>query len=455
MFRAAKNVRLLCKKCEDIACDITKGGRRYLLSGAFRCEDAWNNRLSSPIIQKIKLGEMYYELDSKFQKEGKAAAVDIDLFANAVKTEEHADELEDLVHKLRLSENTSAMLPSTPHAVIRVLLELGRHKQLLNILNDRINYGIFPDYYCSCLLMDTFIKAGNYTAAAKVAAMEMLQEDWSNPLTTHLALYSCHMYLKNPGPEPWKEEEKVVEDDSEEEVKVRVKYLRNPYFDDHFDLRDPQLLLGKTFATLGIALADSVGYTYQLVGWALYKKWNKLIKCVDEVIEKKQTVFNEGIKILENELQKMENDTEKQDSEINVRDTCLEKIEKLKTLGLISNECLHIAVENKVKAVVAEHEQQMLAAQCSVYVEWEKLREEVLQKELNKAKTERKLQQIQEEKERLAKQEEELFFFDNLEKINLVIEEAKSSQKAQLKTKGEKKVEDENYIPPEVTRRKI
>lgn len=454
MFRTAQNVRLLCKKCEEIACNITKGGRRYLLSEAYRCEDAWNNRFSSPIIQKIKLGEMYHELDIKFQHEGKAAAVDIDLFANALKTDEHVDELEDLVHKLRLSVNTTAMLPSTPHAVIRILLELGRHEQLLNILNDRINYGIFPDYYCSCLLMDTFLKSENYTAAAKVAAMEMLQEDWSNPLTTHLALYACHMYLKNPGPEPWKEEEKVDENDTEEEVKVRVKYIRNPYFDDHFDLRDPQLLLGKTLATIGIALADSIGYTYQLVGWALYKKWNKLIKCLDEGIEKKQTVFNEGIKIIENELQKMENDTEKEESQISVRDTCTQKIEKLKTLGFVSNECLHTAVVNKVKAVVAEHEQQMITAQCRVYEEWEKLREEVLQKELDKVKTQRKLQQIQEEKERLAKQEEELFFFDNRQKLNLIIEKAKSIPKEEVKTKEKKKVDDENYIPPEVTRRK-
>ncbi|XP_049785009.1 28S ribosomal protein S27, mitochondrial-like isoform X1 [Schistocerca cancellata] len=452
MFRAVRKVRLLCKRCEAVSY-ITKEGRRYVLSEAYRCEDAWNNRFSSPVIQKIKLDEMYHELDIRLQQEGKAAAVDIDLFANAVKTEEHADELEDLVHKLRLSENTSSMLPSTPHAVIRILLELGRHEQLLNILNDRINYGIFPDYYCSCLLMDTFLKSGNYAAAAKVAAMEMLQEDWSNPLTTHLALYSCHMYLKDPGPEPWKEEV-VEENDTEEEVKVRVKYIRNPYFDDHFDLRDPQLLLGKTFATIGIALSDSVGYTYQLVGWALYKKWNKVVKCLDEVSEKKQTVFNEGIKILERELQKMEKDPEKQDPGSSVRDTCIQKIENLRTLGLVSNECLHTAVVSKVKAVVAEHEQQMITAQCSVYKEWEKLREEVLQKELDKVKTQKRLQQIQEEKERLAKQEEELFFFDNLQKLNLIIKEAKSVPKEEVKRKGKKKEDDENYIPPEVTKRK-
>ncbi|XP_049771239.1 uncharacterized protein LOC126141709 [Schistocerca cancellata] len=431
MFRAVRKVRLLYKRCEAVSY-ITKEGRRYVLSEAYRCEDAWNNRFSSPVFQKIKLDEMYHELDTRFQQEGKAAAVDIDLFANAVKIEEHADELEDLVHKLRLSENTSSMLHSTPHAVIRILLELGRHEQLLNILNDRINYGIFPDYYCSCLLMDTFLKSGNYAAAAKVAAMEMLQEDWSNPLTTHLALYSCHMYLKDPGPEPWKEEV-VEENDTEEEVKVRVKYVRNPYFDDHFDLCDPQLLLGKTFATIGIALSDSVGYTYQLVGWALYKKWNKVVKCLDE---------------------KMEKDPEKQDPGSSVRDTCILKIENLRTLGLVSNECLHTAVVSKVKDVVAEHEQQMITAQCSVYKEWEKLREEVLQKELDKVKTQKRLQQIQEEKERLAKQEEELFFFDNLQKLNLIIKEAKSVPKEEVKRKGKKKEDDENYTPPEVTKRK-
>lgn len=52
--------------------------------------------------------------------------------------------------------------------------------------------------------------------AAKVSALQMLQEDWSHPITAHLALYSCHMYLKNP--EPWEDPVVTEEPGDDEEV---------------------------------------------------------------------------------------------------------------------------------------------------------------------------------------------------------------------------------------------
>jgi hypothetical protein len=52
--------------------------------------------------------------------------------------------------------------------------------------------------------------------AAKVSALQMLQEDWSHPITSNLALYSCHMYLKNPG--PWEDPTVTEEPGDDEEV---------------------------------------------------------------------------------------------------------------------------------------------------------------------------------------------------------------------------------------------
>jgi hypothetical protein len=78
---------------------------------------------------------------------------------------------------------------------------------------------------------------------------------------------------------------------------VRVKYLRNPYFDDHFDLRDPKLLVGKTLATLGTTFQDTIGWTYQLVGWGLYQKWDKAIRTLEQILkgQQKPAVFREGV----------------------------------------------------------------------------------------------------------------------------------------------------------------
>jgi hypothetical protein len=84
-------------------------------------------------------------------------------FANAVRNESYADDLEELLHRLRLSPNATDTLPSTSHAVIRYFVTLRKYDELIRILNDRLNYGIFPDDYCCGLLMDTFIKENNYT----------------------------------------------------------------------------------------------------------------------------------------------------------------------------------------------------------------------------------------------------------------------------------------------------
>jgi Mitochondrial 28S ribosomal protein S27. len=78
-------------------------------------------------------------------------------------SEAYIEELEDLLYKLRLCPNTTDTLPSTHHSVIRSYIAFGKHNELLRVLDDRLNFGIFPDDYCTALLMDTFLKEKNYT----------------------------------------------------------------------------------------------------------------------------------------------------------------------------------------------------------------------------------------------------------------------------------------------------
>ena len=79
-----------------------------------------------------------------------------------------------------------------------------------------------------------------------------------------------------------------------------MKYLRNPYFDDHFDLRDPKLLFGKTLATLGKTFPDVLGNTYQLIGWGMYQKWEKTLTLLEDICKQKQkpSLFKEGVSIV-------------------------------------------------------------------------------------------------------------------------------------------------------------
>lgn len=287
---------------------------RTYLSESFKLEQAWNERLASPILKKINVNDMFYELDHQFQHYANASALDIDLFVNAVNDDLNFDELEDVVHKLRLSPEAVNILPSTSHALIRHYVKFNKTDDLLRVLDDRLNYGIFADDYCTLLLMDTFIKNNNFRDAAKVSTIHMLQEDFKNPLINFMSLYSCHKYLENPV--VWNEKEEVQdeEDDDDEAVKVRVRYIRNPYFDDHFDLVDPDHLIGKTFQLIGSHMDDSIGRTHQLLGYILHEKYGKAKLYVQKLLSSKDNneILKDGlaqaVKILDDKQQNKGND---------------------------------------------------------------------------------------------------------------------------------------------------
>ena len=74
----------------------------------------------------------------------------------------YLDELEDLLHRLRLTSNAGHLLPSTSHSLVRAFLAAGQEDSLLRLLNDRLNYGIFPDHWAANIMMDTFLKNQKY-----------------------------------------------------------------------------------------------------------------------------------------------------------------------------------------------------------------------------------------------------------------------------------------------------
>ena len=97
---------------------------RTFLSEAYKCEETWNHRLTSPLLQKIKPINFYIEIDQKYSSQKQISAVDIDIFANSLKEGNYIDELSDLLHKLRLTPQTTYTLDSTYHAVVRYCLKV-------------------------------------------------------------------------------------------------------------------------------------------------------------------------------------------------------------------------------------------------------------------------------------------------------------------------------------------
>ncbi|RZF33202.1 hypothetical protein LSTR_LSTR015167, partial [Laodelphax striatellus] len=279
----------------------SKSAFRNYLSSAYTCQDAWNQRLESPILKKINETDLFFDLENQFQQHGKAHGIDIDLFTNILTEPERSDEIEDLLYKLRLSPEACSLLPSTQHAFIRFLVDGNKSDDLLRVLDDRLNYGIFMDDYTCILLLDKFLREENFKDSARVATLQMLQEDFSHPMVKSMSLYACLKYSVSPN--PWAEETKAesesTEDvDEDEIVKLRVPYIRNYYFDDHFDLRIPSHLVGKTLWMIGCEIPDAVGNTCQIIGLGMYNKWDRLKQFLESLLESKQNAHQICISIL-------------------------------------------------------------------------------------------------------------------------------------------------------------
>lgn len=293
---------------------VNRSFTRNFLSESYKCTESWNQRLTSPVLQNINPVSFYYELEQKFQNYGKVSSIDIDILASKISEGGHIDGLADLMHKHRLTEETSNTLDSTGHSLIRACLDQFQIDELLHILDDRLNYGVFLDSFTANLSLDGLIKNKDFKSAARVATLIMLQENFDNKITRALALYACVKHLQKP--EPFKEApapvEPVVTDPKSkkkvEEIKVRVKFLRNPYFDDHFDLTDDNALVGKTLIMVGELISGTIGNSAQLLGYGLYGKYEKgcefLAKVGSDVhadaVEMLRT-FLETVKVEDNE----------------------------------------------------------------------------------------------------------------------------------------------------------
>ncbi|XP_046833219.1 28S ribosomal protein S27, mitochondrial-like [Vespa crabro] len=426
--------------------------KKLFLTEAYQCQEAWDRRLDSPILQQIKPVDLYLELESQFNNVGKFNAIDVDIFANIIKEKLHKDELIDLLYKLRLSAEACNILESTHHAVIRFFLSHNNIDDLFEVLNDRLNYGIFPDYFCYNILMNKFIKEKDFASAAKVAGLLMLQEDSGHPISNALSVYSCHRYLENPN--DWKIPE-IKGDDSQEEIKIRVRYIRNPYFDDHFDLVDPLSIVGKTLVFQGKHMNNSLGRTCQLRGMILYKKYDK----ARELVNKWLTEVNEAI------VHEEVFDLIKQDNANIPEDQVTEDLKNLQVLlDTLKNKDLHKEnllerIENEVKSAVDQCTETDISQQKETFLEWERIRAVTLKEQQALLDKQLRLENIKKMKEELEKKERLLTFFENEEKIELEIErkqeilkqeDEKLAKKPYIVKKLKKLVEQEVYIPPNV-----
>uniref|UniRef100_A0A336LVR3 CSON003897 protein n=1 Tax=Culicoides sonorensis TaxID=179676 RepID=A0A336LVR3_CULSO len=432
---------------------------RTFLSEAFNLTETWNARLSNPILQKVKADNFYYELELKFNQQNTASPIDIDIYANKVTDDNHFDEIADLLNKLRKTPEATNILDSTGHAYIRNLLEYDQIGQIIQVLDNRIEYGVFLDDYLANLVIDKLLKAGKFKEAARISTIFMLQEDFSNPITRALSLFACYKYLGNP--EVFDDLKPPVEPEAEagqkkkkkkEEIKVRVKFLRNPYFDDHFDIKDSQHLVGKTLTLIGREYSKlgniKIGNNVQLLGLAIYQKYEDAVTLLESC--KGSELEKDVIEKINEFFTKVE---EQQQTE------AFHALKSAIELVGSSHKVIEGNFEEKLnelcKSVVQENEAKEIEQQKKIYSAWTEIREKRLKEEIERLHRAERLKNVEQLTKEMEAEERKLWFFENEDQIDLDIE----SKRVYYPKRwfGKRKVPrkaDENYIPPDIDRRR-
>ncbi|CAK1578300.1 unnamed protein product [Parnassius mnemosyne] len=398
-------------------CFLFRTHTRSFLTNEYKCEEAWDAQKSSSLLNTVNLNDFFTTLTQNYTSKGVISAIDVDVFANAIRDSTYLDELKELLHKLRMSAETGNMLDSTHHATIRNYIKFGNIQDLVNMLRDPLNYGIFLDNFTANILLDKLVTSKNYELAANVAALTMLQEEYSNEITCALSQYACYKYLTecsdNIIQEPVKEEDK-----KKEEIKIRVKFLRNPYYDDHFDIKEISILSG----------------------WLYYKKYDQMLSFC-EVLHKIKSfkIYNEVIEL-------MQKQSDKTEEAKHIFDRCISLL----------NECskaeipLEESVKNLIENAINKTQKNDILMQQKLFEIWINTRENKLKEQLQRLERARRMEAINLKQKELEGEEQKLWFFENEDNIDLQIEEKEKLVDTTAKKKSEQNKLDENYIPPEI-----
>lgn len=289
----------------------------------------------------------------------------------------------------------------------------------------------------------------------------MLQEEFDHPITNQLALYACYCYLNKPQPEPWDPQPKVKPSEPAEEVKVRVDYIREPYFDDHFDLTKPEHLIGKTLVGFGNHLArqspDAVAYSSVLLGWSLFEKHDKIIQTLDAILasSSKPLVIKECLELSKKRIGESANLPEGFSEKFN------DRLKQLEAKGLISDDNIQDILKQRISEAVSKNEKEDIQTQKEQYRQWDLLREQEIQNQAEAIDRRKRLAILEAKKKELQEKEERLNFFDNIDEWELRYEEKlllKEERAKQIESRGRKVsakmqriAEEEAYFPPEIT----
>jgi small subunit ribosomal protein S27 len=232
----------------------------------------------------------------------------------------------------------------------------------------------------------------------------------------------------------------------ETEIKVRVFFERNPHFDDHFDIKNSNHLLGKTFLYLADEVSnETLSNSLKLLGYTLYEKFDKGNEFLAQ--SKSATFFKETVEIAKSLAEKVEN--------LDANEPAKAFFESLSSLSSLSDENVAELIEKSMKQAISTQEPKDLEEQKQIYAQWNEERQQKLDAEIARLHRIQRLINVEKVQEDLKAEEKKLWFFENEDKIDMEVEGKKVYYPKRWFGKVKKpRVVDENYVPPDVDSRR-
>lgn len=247
------------------------------------------------------------------------------------------------------------------------------------------------------------------------------------------------------GEEGHKEEN--YEDD--EEIVFKIPWLKNPWNDRHFDLKEPEKLVGKTLAWLSSELPQSAATkNVEFLGWMLLGERGNAKNCAMEVENElldDTVVLYRKVKLDSYGESEKEgkSDDESAQVESNMPQDLVEivgdELDKLKQ-GKLSDILL-----DEFKKRQRDLEAKEISELAEKLQKWNEYRNNLIVTQVEKFLKEERLKEINAEEQEILGRKELLYFFENREEWEKklpFLEEAKEESKKE----AAKQISDEEYV---------